>query len=112
MSVSEEETVPSATVKAARPQPSGRRVFWLAFTLLMVVTAAWSLASPIAAGPDENAHVIKAAAVVRGDLRGTPSPVDPGEGRVTVPALYALTLTYPECFIFHGARPAGCAPKG
>ncbi len=86
------------------------RVFWLAFTVLMLVTTAWSLASPIAAGPDENAHIVKAAAVVRGDLRGTSSTDNIGAGEVAVPQIYAFLLSYPVCFAFRGEEPADCTP--
>ncbi|WP_354146576.1 DUF2142 domain-containing protein [Arthrobacter sp. 754] len=49
------------------------------------MSASWTFASPLMSVPDEPAHVIKAASVVRGDLRGT---LDVGGGPirlVTVP---------------------------
>lgn len=95
---------------ARRAAPTGTRVYWIAFAVLMVLTSAWSLASPMATGPDENAHIVKAAAVVRGDLRGTSRPDNPGSGEVTVPASYASTMTYPVCLAFHGEIPATCLP--
>lgn len=87
------------------------RVFWGAFALLMVLTSVWALATPIASGPDENAHIIKAASVVRGELRGESAPDNPGAGVVEVPALFAQTLAFPVCFAFQGDQPAGCAPE-
>ncbi|WP_372594626.1 DUF2142 domain-containing protein [Actinotalea sp.] len=92
----------------ARPG-SNRRVFWRAFALISLVTALWSLASPLAAGPDENAHIVKAAAVVRGDLHGTSAPDNPGSGIVTVPAEYASMMAYPTCFAFKPEVSADCA---
>lgn len=87
---------------------SGRRAFWSAFGLLWLLTATWSLASPLASGPDENAHVVKAAAVVRGQLDGRSAPDNPGSGVVDVPAVYADLMTYPICFAFHGDQSARC----
>lgn len=112
MSSSPEEHVvaPAAVPATSRALPSGRRVFWWAFAVLMLLTTTWSLASPIAAGPDENAHIVKAASVVRGDLRGTSTPDNPGAGVVTVPELYASTLAYPVCFAFRGEVSASCVP--
>lgn len=94
---------------ATTPVTSSRQVFWRAFALLGALTLLWSLASPLAAGPDENAHVVKAAAVVRGDLRGTSSPDNIGSGTVTVPALYAALMAYPQCFAFQPSVSAECA---
>ncbi len=91
-----------------RRAPRPGRVFWLAFAVLWTVTSAWALASPIASGPDENAHVVKAAAVVRGDLTGTSAPGAAGAGVVTVPALYATLGVYPTCFAFQPDVPADC----
>lgn len=42
-------------------------VSWLCLSLLSVL---WSLATPISAAPDEPAHIVKAAAVVRGEFVG------------------------------------------
>ena len=56
-----------------------------------------SLASPLFAGPDEPVHVMKAAALVRGQLLGQLDPGDeifaPGtkpDGAVTLPKFYAV----------------------
>ncbi|WP_197030051.1 DUF2142 domain-containing protein [Cellulomonas sp. URHE0023] len=101
--------------KTATPSPqrpiTTRRAFWGAFGALMALTSAWALASPLAAGPDENAHIIKAAAVVRGELTGTSAPDNPGSGIVQVPRLYAELTVYPACFAFHGETPASCVPQ-
>lgn len=60
-------------------------IFTVAFALIFGLSASWSFASPLMGVPDEPAHVIKAASVVRGDLRGE---LDVGGGPirlVTVP---------------------------
>lgn len=107
--------MPDYSSAPTRERPSGtaehrgRRTFWSAFGLLWLLTATWSLASPLASGPDENAHVVKASAVVRGQLEGRSAPDNPGSGVVDVPAVYADLMTYPICFAFHGDVPARCA---
>ena len=44
------------------------RVWIVAFLAFFSLTAAWALASPLTAVPDEPSHMIKAAATVRGQL--------------------------------------------
>lgn len=96
----------------ARPaRRGGARTFWTAFAILWTLSSAWALASPIASGPDENAHVIKAAAVVRGELDGTSTPESPGAAVVEVPRMYADLLGHPTCFAFRGDEPADCSPE-
>ncbi|MFC5033315.1 DUF2142 domain-containing protein [Streptomyces sp. DSM 41987] len=45
-------------------------VWTLAFATFLTLMTAWSLATPITAPPDEAAHMVKAAAVVRGEFGG------------------------------------------
>ncbi|MCZ4101488.1 DUF2142 domain-containing protein [Streptomyces sp. So13.3] len=45
-------------------------VWTLAFATFVTLMTAWSLATPITAPPDEAAHMVKAAAVVRGEFGG------------------------------------------
>lgn len=62
-----------------------RSHFAVAFALIFGLSASWAFASPLMGVPDEPAHVIKAASVVRGDLRGK---LDVGGGPirlVTIP---------------------------
>ncbi|MDJ0342897.1 DUF2142 domain-containing protein [Streptomyces sp. H10-C2] len=50
---------------------AGARTVWtLAFATFLTLMSAWALATPITAPPDEAAHMVKAAAVVRGGLGG------------------------------------------
>lgn len=104
------QETPTTTEVPEGRRRSRSRVFWSAFALLMAVTSAWSLMTPIASGPDENAHIIKAAAVVRGDLHGHSLPGNPGAGAVDIPAIYAVANAYPVCFAFKGDVAADCAP--
>jgi hypothetical protein len=64
-----------------------RRTWWAAFGIVLMGLLLWSVALPLLASPDEPSHVIKAAAVARGELMAPP-----GDGgsqaatQVTVPA--------------------------
>ena len=102
---SRERWVAAATSVLTRP----RKVFAVAFVLVFLNMAAWSLATPLFAAPDESAHVIHAAAVVRGQIIGTPvrgSPIT----SVTVSAFVADGVVDPLCFLFKTGVPASCAP--
>ena len=69
----------------ARLTPRTRRTVWLSsFCLFAVMASCWAMASPLFASPDETSHVVKAAAVVRGEFRGdlTPTPLG-GPGPIT-----------------------------
>ena len=52
----------------------------------MGLSSAWTFATPLMGVPDEPAHVIKAAAVVRGELTGREMPDGGAFQLVTVPA--------------------------
>jgi hypothetical protein len=86
------------------------RVFVVALVLAFVNMAAWSLATPLFASPDEPAHVARAAALVRGEIIGQTigSAANPST-RVTVPKTYSEGETYRNCFAFKDATPASCA---
>lgn len=76
---------------------------WIALSLMSI---AWALASPIGSGPDEPAHIIKAASVVRGQLVG---PQGDTGNIVEVPRSVAWTATQ-DCYRFDIDQDAGCAP--
>ena len=99
------------TTDGDRPRRGGARAFWSAFAVLWTLSAAWAISSPIASGPDENAHAIKAAAVVRGELGGQSTPESPGAATVEVPRMYADLLAVPACFAFQEDEPADCSPE-
>jgi len=90
----------------ARPW-SARRCWVVSFLLFAMLAGSWSLASPLFSAPDEPAHVINAAAVVRGQLL---PPHDGGVSQVRVPAVYASAYAVPACFAFKATVPADCAP--
>jgi hypothetical protein len=87
--------------KLLSSEPRGSHQGWLRAATVVVglqlAVAAWSLAMPPFSGPDEGAHVIKAMAVVRGELLG-----EAGDSsvlrRVQVPATYSNVGVYPPCY--------------
>ena len=87
------------------------RAFLAAFVLAFVAMGSWSMATPLFGAPDEPVHVIKAAAVVRGEIVGhlVGGSTDP-TAAVTVPAFYAGTRNIPACFHRQPTVPASCAP--
>lgn len=100
---------------------SVRRLWLATFLLFFGLGAAWSLATPVLAHPDEPAHAVKAAALVRGQL--VPPKLDlPDQGPdallrgafttiVDVPAAYSWqTSTIPECYSWDSTIAASCAP--
>lgn len=82
--------------------------------VLFVLMAVWSLAMPLMSAPDEPSHVIKAAAVVRGELGGElgEAPKDTSEPGaptwVEVPDDIASLEHHPDCFRFEQDRAADC----
>ncbi|WP_285117426.1 DUF2142 domain-containing protein [Leifsonia sp. fls2-241-R2A-40a] len=84
------------------------RPLLVVWALLSALCACWSFATPISASPDEPAHIIRAASVVRGELIGTPSR----DGHiVTVPAYIART-GQDTCFAFNQGVTADCTTRG
>jgi hypothetical protein len=92
--------------------PGGFRGTWArCFLVLFALCVAWALATPLAAAPDEPAQIVKAAATVRGEFTGTPTPHQPGAVReFQVPAVFNSIYNLPICYQFHPKTPAGCAP--
>lgn len=77
----------------------------MTWALLSALSAVWALATPIAASPDEPAHIIRAASVVRGQLVGTPSP----KGHIVSVPRYIADTQSETCFAFHPTKTAACA---
>ncbi|MET0859877.1 MAG: DUF2142 domain-containing protein [Microbacterium sp.] len=86
------------------------RSFWVALLLAFVVLAAWAVASPHMAAPDEPAHAAKAAATVRGQFAAEEARFRPGRGTFEVPALFQQAWAQP-CFAYQPDVPGGCAPE-
>jgi hypothetical protein len=81
--------------------------------VLFAMGALWSLASPVFSVADEPGHVVRAAAVVRGQLGGRDSTafVDHQvRTEVRVPLIFATATSLPACYIGRTGESAGCAP--
>jgi hypothetical protein len=82
----------------------------LTFLVLWAATAAlglaWAASTPMAASPDEPAHIIKAAAVVRGEWVGTPTE-RAGFTEVEVPSSVAAAWSW-TCTAYEESVPASC----
>lgn len=85
--------------------PRRWRVFWASWSLLSALSLLWSLATPIGASPDEPAHIIKAAAVARGEFLGR---ADNGTIEVQVPQYIAWTHAQ-TCYAFNDEVTADCS---
>jgi hypothetical protein len=85
-------------------------VAFLAFGLL---TIAWSFSVPIGSSPDEPHHVVKAAAVVRGEWLGSNPPTARNIAvmLVHVPRTYSRLVGNFTCYRLHPDVSSGCAPK-
>jgi len=83
---------------------------WMTFLLvwagLALVSVSWALATPLGASPDEPAHIIKAAAVVRGELLGDLTDT-PGVTTVQVPPGIASAKSW-TCYAFQAMVEANC----
>ncbi len=83
-----------------------------AFLAIGTAIAAWSIATPLMAAPDEPSHAIDAAAVVRGMFDVREHPTTFGLlANVRVPEWVASTRGLPSCFSFKPTVSAGCSPK-
>jgi hypothetical protein len=92
---------------AKAPIRAGRRqVFFISWVLLAVLSIVWSIATPLAAAPDEPAHIVKAASVVRGQFIGVASSL----GHVVEVPRYVDSMQAITCFAFHPDITPDCAP--
>lgn len=91
-------------------RPSVGKLFLpAAFLILAALSTLWSLASPLMAVPDEPAHAIKAASVVRGELMGESNGEQGDRATVHVPG-YIADLPAQACHAYDGRITADCAP--
>jgi hypothetical protein len=80
-------------------------IFAIAWALSAAIAVLWAIATPLAASPDEPAHFIKAASVVRGDILAPGPQGQPG--RVQVPGIVAGTPSL-TCTAFAENVSAAC----
>ncbi|MES2092844.1 MAG: DUF2142 domain-containing protein [Actinomycetota bacterium] len=98
---------PLIRLSRALPQAPPRKVFFVSWILLSLISLLWSIATPIAASPDEPAHAVKAAAVVRGEFLG---PLSDFGSYVDVPRYVAWTSSQ-ACYARQPAVSADCIPN-
>jgi hypothetical protein len=81
---------------------------WGPFAVAAALTAVWTFAMPLYAGPDEPAHVVRAAATARGEIVGktVAGEVAPAS-LVHVPAAIAAR-SRPPCFAMRPSVAASC----
>ncbi len=95
-----------------RPARPLLRIWLVSFGILFVAVAAWSFASPLGSGPDEPAHLVRAASLVRGQLVGKdlPHPTSAQKSTVIVrvPEVFASLGADVGCFQYKSNVPAGC----
>ncbi|MFZ0249667.1 MAG: DUF2142 domain-containing protein [Acidimicrobiales bacterium] len=72
--------------------------------------AVWGISMPLYTGPDEQSQATHAAALVRGQLIGTPGPgYENAFSIVSVPGTFGDGLSEIHCFQWNPAVPASCA---
>jgi len=86
---------------------------WMASTAMVFLLGfLWTLATPLGAAPDEPTQIVKAAAVVRGELVGTSTTARPtAYVEVRVPSSFATDGDLATCYAGRDTVPAGCAPQ-
>jgi len=88
-------------VRLSRLFATPKRVFVIAFVLVFVMIASWSLAEPLFSGPDEPAHVARAVSLWRGELVGTSLPnIDSAYVVVKIPDLYTNGVNFNGTHVF------------
>ncbi|MFF7586969.1 DUF2142 domain-containing protein [Kitasatospora purpeofusca] len=98
---------------------SPRRLWGISFLLFVLLGSAWSVSTPMGGSPDEYAHLVRAAAVARGQLNGTEVMVKHqvagmdgrfAETGVQLPEWYRELSTRHTCYAFQQWQSADCAP--
>lgn len=101
----------AATVASGRAQPgSGSRSSTNFVAVLFAVAIAagcYVLGTPRHGGPDEPAHAVRSAAIVRLQFSGASDEVDRRAEVFEVPEM--VGSPNPQCWAFQPAQPAGCA---
>lgn len=103
----------------AWPSGSRRRLWGISFLLFFALGGAWSIATPIIGSPDEPSHIVRAAAVARGQINGVEVMEKSHVGwiktvfaktQVNLPAWYGELEGSNHCYETKPV-PVSCAPK-
>jgi hypothetical protein len=93
-------------------RPHFGAIWLIAAAITFALALCWIIATPVGAGPDEPAQVVKAAATVRGQLIGDDVPGTSTAMRVmTVPQAYARPTLIGGCFQLQPDKRANCQPQ-
>lgn len=101
MSVADDQIVTTPTAVETRPQ------LLVVATLVAAMTLCWIVVTPPSAGPDEPGHLVRGAALVRGQLAGEPGEFGPARRGFELPAW--VGFPDPVCFAFQPYTAASCA---
>lgn len=87
------------------------KTYLMATVTLAALGCLWAVATPLTAVPDEPAHMIRAAAVVRGQVVTEAWNDFPAFGSAIVPE-YVANTSHATCFAFRPTVTPDCAPAG
>lgn len=87
------------------------KTYLMATAVFAALGGLWAVATPLAAVPDEPAHMIRAAAVVQGQLVTEAWDEFPAFGSTVVPE-YVANTSQVTCFAFKPEVTPDCAPAG
>ena len=85
---------------------SSRLTFVVVWAALSIASIAWAASTPLGASPDEPSHIIKAAAVVRGEFIGELTAA-PAVTKVEVPIGLSEASSW-TCYAFNAGVGANC----
>lgn len=89
--------------------PSLRRWFWGVFAVVCAAGLIWGFTTPLGGFPDEPAHVVRAAAVVTGQLRPINDALNKeSAGNFIVPGGLANAPQWDDCFAHKSDQSASC----
>lgn len=91
----------------ADSRPAFWRPFAAAWVVVGLLMSLWALATPIGASPDEPAHLVKAASVVRGEFIGAPGSF----GHIVEVPRYVSHSHAQTCYAFDNREEADCATE-
>jgi hypothetical protein len=91
---------------SAVDQREDKKAFVRFTGLIALLMLAWIVMTPMAGGPDEQHHLVRSAAVVRGQVTAT-APVEGAVPEYRLPAWLAIDV---DCFKLQPDVPASCAP--
>src|SRR4051794_3340956 len=116
MDVEQRRRLETVQASADGPSPDAalrhRAPLLLAVAGILIVCAAWVLATPVFAFPDETAHVTRAAAVVDGQPVAPDKPVSAqGWAIIRAPNSLARSMRRARC-LWSGYGPPTVAPSG